>query len=296
MGDTVAVVGLGQMGRAMARRLVQTGFALRVWNRTRPASDAVPNATVCASAREAATGARFVLTSLADDTAVREVVLGPDGVLDGMDAEAIHVGASTISHRLAGALAEAHAGRGRRFVAAPVLGRPDAAEAGQLWILTGGDAEVIARCQPLFVALGQGQKHLGDPARAMLGKICVNFVTAGLIELLGEASALAEKGGIPPAHLMQLFTGTLLGAPVMKTYGARIAAGDYSNAGFRMPLGLKDLDLALASGEELRVPLPVGDVVHGHMLEALAHGREGWDWSAIAAVAREAAGLRAEGA
>jgi 3-hydroxyisobutyrate dehydrogenase-like beta-hydroxyacid dehydrogenase len=209
-----------------------------------------------------------------------------------MDDHATHVGTSTISHGLATTIAEAHAARGRTFIAAPVLGRPEAAESGQMWLILGGAPEAIARCQPLFAALGRGQTVMGDASHALLAKICANFFLASVIELLGEVSALGEKGGVRPAQLMQLLSDTLLGSPATKTYATRIAAGDYEKAGFRLPLGLKDLGLALAAGTELRVPLPVANIVRDHVLEAMASGRQDWDWATIAAVAREAAGLK----
>src|SRR5262252_8025081 len=113
---TIAFVGLGQMGRQMAERLAGAGFSLRVWNRTRSRAEGLPNAQVFESAREAAAGAELVLTSLADDRAVREVVLGPDGVIAGLPSGGVHVGTSTISLRLVGELGEAHAARGQPFV------------------------------------------------------------------------------------------------------------------------------------------------------------------------------------
>src|SRR4029078_11496435 len=119
----VAVIGLGHMGRAMARRLVGAGYRVRVWNRTPP--EAIDGAAICPSIARAVAGATFVITSLADDTAVKEVALGPGGVLESMDDHATHVGTSTISHGLATTIAEAHAARGRTFIAAPVLGRPE---------------------------------------------------------------------------------------------------------------------------------------------------------------------------
>ncbi len=290
-GD-VAVVGLGNMGRAMARRLAGAGFRVRGWNRTR--RDAVPGVTICASLREATTGAAYVVTSLADDAAVAEVVLGDGGLLEVMEEQATHIGTSTISHGLASELAQVHTGRRRAFVAAPILGRPEAIDAGQAWLVLGGTADAIAPCQPLFAAISRGQTVMGQAPHALLGKICANFFLASTIEILGEASALGEKGGVPPALMMELFSATLLGSPATKTYASRIAEGNYRESGFRLPLGLKDLGLALDAGTDLRVPLPVADVVRGHLLEAMARGREAWDWSTIAAVAREAAGLGVE--
>ena len=196
--ETVAVVGLGRMGQQMAARLAENGFSLRVWNRTRGRAEGLPGAAICASPEEAATGASIVISSLADDTAVREVVLGAHGLLAGLAPDAVHLGTSTISVRLARELAAAHAAAGRLFAATPVLGRPDAAARGELWILTGGDAAAMARAQPVLAVLGRGQVRLGDAPQAMLGKILANFMIAGTLELLAEATTLGEKGGIPP--------------------------------------------------------------------------------------------------
>jgi 3-hydroxyisobutyrate dehydrogenase-like beta-hydroxyacid dehydrogenase len=290
---TIAFVGLGQMGRQMAERLANAGFSLRVWNRTRARADGLANAQVLDSARAAAAGADLVLTSLADDRAVREVVLGDDGVIAGLAAGGVHVGMSTISLRLAGELAQAHAARGQQFVAAPVLGRPDAAARGELWILTGGDDAAIARATPALASLGQGQIRLGAPRQAMLAKLLVNFMMAGTIELLAEATTLGEKGGIAPQALIDLLTKTLFGSPVVKGYGDRIAAGQFRPAGFAVPLGLKDVELGLEAAHDLRAPLPAANVVRDHLIGALARGRADWDWGALATVVREAAGLDA---
>jgi 3-hydroxyisobutyrate dehydrogenase-like beta-hydroxyacid dehydrogenase len=291
---TVAFIGLGQMGRHMAQRLGEGGFALRVWNRTRSRADGLPNAQVLATAREAAAGADLVLSSLADDRAVREVTLGADGILAGLRDGAVHVGMSTISLRLVAELADAHTG-GRAFMAAPVLGRPDAAGRGELWILTGGEQPAIARAAPVLERLGQGQVHLGTARQAILGKLIANFMIAGTIELLAEAITLGEKGGIPPQAVVDLLAGTLFGSPIVKGYGGRIAAGQFKPAGFTVPLGLKDVELALEAGPDLQAPLPVAGVARDHLIGALARGRADWDWGALASVVREAAGLNVTG-
>lgn len=290
---TVAVVGLGRMGQQMASRLAANGFSLRVWNRTHGRADGLPGAKLCASPEEAAAGASIVVSSLADDAAVREVVLGAHGLLAGLGAEAVHVGTSTISVRLARELAAAHAAAGRAFAATPVLGRPDAAGRGELWILTGGHAEALARAQPALAVLGRGQVRLGDAPQAMLGKILANFMIAGTLELIAEATTLGEKGGIAPATLVGMLTDTVFGSPIVKGYGPRLAAGQYLPAGFTVPLGLKDAELALEAARELQAPLPVASVVRDHLIGALARGRESWDWSALATSVREAAGLAA---
>ncbi|MCU1280105.1 MAG: yfjR [bacterium] len=279
------------MGRAMAERLASAGFSLQVWNRTRARAEGLANAVVCDSPAQAAAGVDIVVSSLADDAAVREVVLGDGGVLAGLRPDAVHVGTSTISPGLGRLLDEQHRARGAHFVATPVLGRPDAAAAGQLWILSGGADDAVARVAAVVDRLGRGRVHLGGPEQALLGKLIANMMIASTIELLGEATALGEKGGIPPAQLIHMLTSTLFGAPVVVAYGERIAAQKYEPANFRIALGLKDVELALASGHELRVPLPVADVVRDHMIEALARGLERYDWTGLAAIPRAAAGL-----
>lgn len=291
----VAFVGLGQMGRQMAQRLGSAGFALRVWNRTRSRADGLPSAQIFESPREAAAGADLVVSSLADDVAVRQVVLGGDGVIAGLAPGGVHVGTSTISLRLAGELVDAHQARGQAFVAAPVLGRPDAAARGELWIMTGGDEAAVSRAAPALACLGQGQIPVGSARQAALAKLLANFMIAGTIELLAEATTLGEKGGIAPPALVDLLTRTLFGSPIVKGYGGRIAAGQFRPAGFTVPLGLKDVELALEAARDLRAPLPAAGLARDHLIGALARGRADWDWGALATVVREAAGLDTAG-
>jgi len=113
----------------------------------------------------------------------------------------------------------------------------------------------------------------------------------GIIELLGEVMALGEKGGVPPGRVLELLTGTVLGCPAIEGYGRRIAEGKFEPAGFRMALGLKDVELALAAGDDLRVPLPAANVVRDHALAALARGLERLDWSGLTSTLRLEAGL-----
>jgi len=287
----VAVVGLGRMGRAMAERLVGAGFELHVWNRTPARTVGLDGACVCGSPREAAAGADVVVTSLADDAATRLVVLGDDGVLAGLGGGAVHVSTSTISPGLARVQAEAHASAGRAFLAAPVLGRPDAAARGELTLLVGGDDDAVARARSVLAVLGRATLRMGDAFQAALTKVIANFLIAGTIELVSEATVLGEKAGLAPAALVDALSQTVVASPIFKGYGARIAAGVYEPAGFATPLGLNDVELALAAGRDLRVPLPAAGVVREHLVSALARGREAWDWSSLATVVRENAGL-----
>jgi 3-hydroxyisobutyrate dehydrogenase-like beta-hydroxyacid dehydrogenase len=285
---TVAVLGLGQMGRPIAVNLVAAGFAVRTWNRS---GGAVEGAVACATIADAVAAADVALTMLAEDAAVEAVTFGDGRLLAGLRRGTLHVGMSTISVALAGRLAEAHRDAGQGFVAAPVFGRPEAAAARQLWIVPGGDAADVAALASVFAALGQGTFPMPGAREAALAKLCGNFMIAANIEILAEALALGEKGGIPPAALLGMLTGTLFGSPVVKRYGAMIAAGQFTPPGFAMALGLKDMHLVLEAGEQSRTPLPVAELLRSRFLTALATGREGLDWAGIAGVVREQAGL-----
>lgn len=287
----IAVIGLGQMGRAIAERLTASGFTLQVWNRSREKAEGL-NARICDSPADATRGAELVVTSLSEDVAVRAVVCGDRGILQAMREDAVHVGTSTISHRLGGELARAHGQHQRAYVSAPVMGRPEAAATGKLFVLPGGDQQARDRARPLFDAIAQGRFDFPEAAQANLAKILANLMLAGTLELLGEVFTLGEKGGIAPARTLELLTGTLFGCPAVESYGRRIVERQFEPAGFRLALGLKDVELALAAGDDVQTPLPAANVVRDHFLTALAEGLGGLDWSGITKVVRAEAGLR----
>jgi 3-hydroxyisobutyrate dehydrogenase-like beta-hydroxyacid dehydrogenase len=294
--QVVGFIGLGNMGSPMAKNLAQAGFRLQVWNRSLDKAKNklrdLPNARLCSSPREAAEGAQFVFSSLSNDEAARVVTFGSDGTLAAMEQNCIRLEASTISVALSAELESAHAAAKRRFVASPVFGRPEAAERRQLWIVAGGPADAIEHCGPLFAALGQGTFRFQRAPQANLMKLMGNFTFAAMIEVLGEALALGEKGGIPPSDAIQVI-GSVFNSPVVKNYGTKIANQEFRPAGFRMDLGYKDISLAIRAGEELKVPLPLASLIHDHFVEALALGRGELDWSAVSSVVRDAAGLSA---
>jgi 3-hydroxyisobutyrate dehydrogenase-like beta-hydroxyacid dehydrogenase len=178
-------------------------------------------------------------------------------------------------------------------VSAPVFGRPDAAAAARLIIVTAGNEPALERCQPIFDAIGQRTFHFGErPESANLVKLSGNFLIASAIESLGEALALTRKSGIDPHTFVDMLTSTLFAAPIYKTYGGLIADERYRPAGFRLALGLKDLTLALDAARDKTVPLPVASLVRDRMIEGLAQGYDDADWSVLGAIAARAAGLR----
>ena len=285
-------IGLGHMGSAMAANLVKAGHDVTVFNR----SPAKRRALLELGAHEAtrvadACRGEVVITMLADDTAVADVALGDDGIVGNLPRGAIHISMSTISVALSKKLAQAHAEIGQRFVAAPVFGRPDAAAAAKLFIIAAGDPTAVEACKPLFEALGQKTVPIStEPGAANLVKLSGNFLLAAAIEALGETIALVGKAGIDRRSYVDLLTSTIFPAPAYKTYGALIADGKYQPAAFAAPLGYKDIRLALAAAETLRVPMPLGSLLHDRFLRLLAQGGERLDWAAIGGLAAQDAG------
>jgi 3-hydroxyisobutyrate dehydrogenase-like beta-hydroxyacid dehydrogenase len=241
---------------------------------------------------EACANREVVITMLADDRAVRDLALGKDGIVDSLSQGGTHIAMSTSSVEITRNLQEAHARAGQKFLAAPVFGRPDMASAGKLFVVAAGDAAVIRASQPLFDAIGQKTFEMGaEPTAASLSKIAGNFMIAAMIETLGEALALVEKGGIEPRAFLEVMTSTLFPAPAYRTYGTLIAERKFSPPGFAAPLGHKDVRLLLAAGESLRVPMPLGSLLNDRFVRLLAQDGEQLDWAAVGKLAADDAGI-----
>jgi 3-hydroxyisobutyrate dehydrogenase-like beta-hydroxyacid dehydrogenase len=285
-------IGLGRMGTAMARNLLKAGHEVTVYNRTpdKARALAAQGARVATRVADACRGAA-VISMLANDEAVHSVVFEAGGVLESAGRGALHISMSTISVGLSAQLATAHAAAGQRFVAAPVFGRPEAAAAAQLFIIAAGVRAAVDDCAPLFDAMGQKVFYLGtEPSAANLVKLSGNFLIACVIESLGEAVALIGKAGIDERTYLDLLTSTLFNVPLYKIYGSLIVDQKFEPAGFAAPLGLKDIRLALAAAEELRVPMPLASLLRDRFLALLARGGEALDWSAIARLSAADAG------
>ncbi len=289
----VGFIGLGQMGTGMAANLLKAGHEVTVYNRTAAKAEALAaqGARLATRVEDACRG-DAVITMLANDEAVTDVVFGDGGILATLPRGAMHVSASTISVALSERLTAGHAGAGQQFVSAPVFGRPDAAAAAKLFIVAAGDAAALENAAPLFDAMGQRTFVVSsEPKAANLVKLSGNFLIASVIESLGEAMALVAKGGIDKGQYLELLTSTLFNAPVYKTYGGLIAEGRFEPAGFAAPLGQKDIRLTLAAAEALSVPLPLASLLRDRFLTLLAHGGDKLDWSAVGALAARDAGL-----
>jgi 3-hydroxyisobutyrate dehydrogenase-like beta-hydroxyacid dehydrogenase len=289
----VALIGLGKMGAGIAKSLLRAGHRTTVYNRTASRAEALraDGAIVAASVAEACRSG-VVSTMVADDAALEHFSFGEGGILASLPRGGVHISLSTISVALSDKLAAEHAKAGQGYLAAPVFGRPDAAEAGRLAVVVAGADTLVQKCKPLFEAMGPKLFVVGErPSMANVVKLSGNFLIATVLESLAEAIAFARKSGVDAGALMEFLTATLFNAPVYKTYGSLIVEGKHEPAGFALPLGLKDVRLVLQAAEAASVPMPIASVVRDRFITAMARGNQDKDWSVLGRVAAEDAGL-----
>lgn len=275
-------IGLGQMGRPMVERLRGAGHSVKGWNRTRFAPELLEQP-------EPLLDAEVVITMLSDDAAVRAVWLD-SGLAERMPKGAIHLNMATVSMGISRELAHAH--RKSHYAAAPVFGRPPLAAQGQLDIVAAGPEAVLKKIDPLLRVLGKQVFVVGEePEKASAVKIARNFLLACMIESLGEAFALVRKCDVDPQKFLEVIGSTSLGSPAYKNYGKMMVEQAWKPAQFAMPLGVKDVELALATAWEARMKLPLAEMVKEHLLAAIAAGRAEQDWAALAGHIAAEAGL-----
>jgi 3-hydroxyisobutyrate dehydrogenase-like beta-hydroxyacid dehydrogenase len=287
----IGFIGVGRMGSAMARNLIKAGHPVRAWDTSVQALHALAadGATIATRADDAFRG-DAVISMLPNDDAMRALFLD-GGVLESGSAK-VHINMATASVEVARELAAHHAARGIAYVAATVWGRPDVAAAGKLSIVAAGDPAAIAKVQPLFNVIGQKTYNVGaEPSRANVAKIAGNLMVACAIEGIAEAAALVRGHGMSAPEVLDAIIASLFNVPVYRGYGDMIGKRQYEPAAFDLVLGLKDVRLALAAGEEVNVPLPFASVLRDTFLDAIANGDAEKDWSAIARVAARRAGL-----
>jgi 3-hydroxyisobutyrate dehydrogenase-like beta-hydroxyacid dehydrogenase len=299
--DAVGFVGLGRMGTAMAANLAAAGrrvvgYVRRADQIGKLAALGLKPTTSIADLFDCA----IVVSMLPDDDAVRDIVVGRarfgiDGLAFGLMPGAIHLSMSTISPATASELANEHAGRGQGYVSAPVFGNPDAAKARQLFIVAAGAPADVERCRPLTDILGQRTFVIGaNPGHANLIKLLGNMMMATTLEMLGETVALLRKRGLDPAPFVDILANTMFGGRAHRLYGDKIVGQKYA-PGFALPLALKDVRLALAEAEDAAVPMPSVSVVRDRLVAGIAGGHAELDWTALALIAAEEAGIRKKG-
>ncbi|WP_337134377.1 NAD(P)-dependent oxidoreductase [Priestia megaterium] len=279
----VGLIGLGNMGLPMAENMIKAGHELVIYNRTASKAESLvkKGAKVVETPAQAAQEANLVFTILSNDEALEEVTLSEAGVLAGLQEGGIHVSVSTISVDLSEKLTSAHAASGQHFVAATVLGRPDAAAAAALKVIVAGNKEAREHVCPLFEAIGQTVFTVGDePYLSNVAKLGNNFLLVSMLEAVSEAVVMVEQYGMQAEEFLEVVN-SLFASPVYKNYGNLIAKRDFDPAGFKLELGLKDVNLAIDAAKKVSAPLPLGELVKGHYEQGIENGWGHLDWSAL---------------
>ena len=291
MADAVGFIGLGIMGRPMAKNLMDAGYELVVHNRSPEKAEELAeegNATAAGSPREVAEACDIVITMLPDSPDVEAVVAGEDGVLEGIRDGALLVDMSTISPVVTEELSEKVRNQGASMLDAPVSGGDVGAIEGALSIMVGGSEEDFERARPLFDVMGKVATHVGPTGAGQVVKACNQIVVALTIEAVSEALVLGSKGGVAPEKLVEALSGGLAGSAVMEAKKEKFFSHDFE-PGFRIELHHKDLGIALAAGREYGVALPVTAIVDQMLEASKAKGRGDRDHSALLTLLEEAA-------
>ena len=273
----IGFIGLGQMGRAMAHRLLDAGHDLVLWNRTAAAVDPlIALGAQRAQDPAAALATEIVISMLGDDAAVRAVWIDSSLV----DRSGVtHLNMASVSLGLARALAARHRHASSSYVAAPVFGRPEFAARGELDIVAAGPADALERCAPIFATLGRRWFNAGHEAHlANVVKIARNLVLATIIESLGEAFALVRACGGSAETFLDIITSTSMSAPAYRDYGRRILQ-PATDPTFPLHLGLKDVELAIAAARDCALDLPSAAMIRDHHRAAIAAGYGDKDWA-----------------
>lgn len=285
---TIAFIGLGRMGAAMAANIRRAGHPLVVWNRSpeKAAPIVALGARLATSPAAAAAEADVVISSLADDSAVRAMVSDPGGILSGMRPGAVHIGTSTIAPRLSEQLARLHVAAGCHYIAGPVVGRVPAAEAAQLVTILAGDAEQIKDSRSLIAAYASQIIVVGEhPRQASAAKLIANFLGASAMDLIGQTLAWAERSDLPPALFPQLLSG-FFANPATRDYVVKIAGRDFDTVGFTAAGGLKDVKLMIDAAREVELTLSSAEALRVKLEQSIARGWQDKDWSCFTDIDR----------
>lgn len=290
----IGFIGLGNMGQPMVMNLLKAGFKVKVYNRTpNKAEDVVAaGAQQVNHPKDLVIPSGIIITMVANDQALEEVVMGPDGFGEKLGEGGIHLSMSTVSPETSRKLAGYHQQQGSQYVSSPVFGRPDAAAAKKLNVLSSGPIDAKERVKPVQEALGQRVFDIGEePGNANVIKLGGNFMIMAAMEAMAESFNLAEKNGIDRQLAAEVYASTLFNCTVYQGYGQMIAKKIFEPAGFQLKLGLKDCNLVLNEANATQTPLPLASLLHNRLLASAAKGRENQDWSALTRISMEEAGL-----
>ncbi|MCM3214513.1 NAD(P)-dependent oxidoreductase [Niallia taxi] len=285
----VALIGLGNMGLPIAENILKSGHKLVIYNRTASKLQSLveKGAEMAVSPADAAQKATIVFTILSDDKAAEAVVYGEKGIISGLPKDGIHVSVSTLSVELAKKLEEDHQKNSQAFVSCPVLGRPDAAAAAALRLLVAGPKQAREKIMPVLNELGKDIFVVGEKGHlANVVKLGNNFLIVSMLEALSEAFVFVEKYGIKADAFLEI-ANTLFASPVYQNYGKIMVEERFEEAGFKLALGLKDVNLMLEAAHNAKISLPTAEIAKKHYEEGIEQGWSDLDWAAIVKLLRE---------
>lgn len=282
----IGFVGLGNLGTAIAENILHKRQQLLVYNRT--AAKAQPliakGAVLCNTVKELASTCDILFSMVSDDAALNHITKGIDGIAQNLRPGGVHICMSTILPATASQLSAIHDQYNSHYIAAPVMGRPEAARAGKLHFLVSGKKEIIDGIKPLLEDAGAtGIWEFGnDAAAANIAKLCNNSLIISAIESMAEAINLAKKSGIDPHTWINMITQSVFAAPVYINYGNILVKEIYQPAGFTLRLGLKDAKLVMEQSREVNAEMPIGQLMQKRFNDGVANGLGDHDWTAVA--------------
>jgi 2-hydroxy-3-oxopropionate reductase len=282
MNDSIGFIGLGIMGRPMALNLIRAGYRLVVHARREESLQPLLDvgATAGRSPADVASRAATVVTMVADTPDVEQLMLGPDGIVDGIAPGSIVIDMSTISPSSTRTIAERLAERGAAMLDAPVSGGEQGAIDGTLSIMVGGPGEAFDRVRPLLDLLGGNVVHVGDNGAGQVCKACNQIVVGHTIAGVGEAFVLAEAAGVDPAKVREALMGGFANSRILEVHGRRMLEADYA-PGFRSELHQKDMRIVLEAAYELGIALPGAAQIAQYLNALVGQGLADLDSSAI---------------
>jgi 2-hydroxy-3-oxopropionate reductase len=291
VGDRIGFIGLGIMGRPMAKHLVDAGYEVTVWNRTqsKTAELVEAGAHLGSSPKDAAARSEITITIVADTPDVRQVILGPDGVIAGARRGTVVVDMSTISPVATREIAQALSERGVEMLDAPVSGGQRGAIDGTLSIMVGGKPEVFERVLPVFQKMGRNIVHVGGCGAGQVAKACNQLVLSLTLLGVAEALTLARKAGVDPAKVRAALLGGFAQSRVLELHGQRMLDGNFE-PGFRTRLFHKDMGIVMETGRASGTPLLGAGLTAQLYQMAMSRGLSEMDYSVLARMIADLAG------
>jgi 2-hydroxy-3-oxopropionate reductase len=294
MSKTIGFIGLGIMGKPMARNLMKAGYPLMVYNRTASKADELvaAGAQQVGSPREVARGAEVIITMVADSPEVEQIILGPQGVLESVKAGSVVIDMSSISPVVTKKIAAELARKGAAMLDAPVSGGEIGAVQGTLSIMVGGDEAVFEEVRPILEKMGKSVVRVGEIGAGGFTKLSNQIIVAAALQAIAEGMVLAQKAGVDIQRVYEAIKGGMAGGRTLDMKIPLLAQHKFE-PGFKMDLHIKDLKNALLAGKSLGVPLPATGLIHELFTACSAQGKGQKDHSVIYSLLEQLAGLQA---